>query len=206
MAVTNKAASVLARLKNQTKQQHINYQICLQLFIQEEFLRRLSVSKFKDNMILKGGMFIYTLTDFDSRPTKEIDFLVKNLSNDPTMIMNTMSEICKVPTGNDYIDIEVVNSEQITLEKKYPGVKTRFMAHISNVRIPFSIDIGIDDVITPGPILRRIPTRLDGFDEPEIYTYSLESTIAEKLDAILQRMETTSRMKDFYDIFYLSGI
>lgn len=122
------------------------------------------------------------------------------------MIMNTMSEICKVPTGNDYIDIEVVNSEQITLEKKYPGVKTRFMAHISNVRIPFSIDIGIDDVITPGPILRRIPTRLDGVDEPEIYTYSLESTIAEKLDAILQRMETTSRMKDFYDIFYLSGI
>lgn len=99
-----------------------------------------------------------------------------------------------------------MTTEQITLDKKYPGVKTKFLAQISNVRIPFSIDIGIDDVIIPGPLLCLIPTRLDGFEEPEIYTYSLESTIAEKLDAILQRMETTSRMKDFYDIFYLSGI
>jgi hypothetical protein len=85
-------------------------------------------------------------------------------------------------------------------------VKTKLEGHINNIRVPFSIDIGIDDVIIPSPIIRKISTRLEGFTQPEICTYSLESTIAEKLDAILQRMETTSRMKDFFDIYYLSNM
>ena len=81
-----------------------------------------------------------------------------------------------------------------------------FMGHINNVRVPFSVDVGIDDIIVPDAMVRRLSTRLDGFESPEIYTYSLESTISEKLDAILQRMETTSRMKDFFDIYYLSSV
>lgn len=206
MAVKDIAASVLAKLRNQAIQERINYQICLQLFVQEEFLRRLSHSAYKDKMVLKGGMFIYTLTAFKSRPTRDIDFLVTRLTNDPVGIRNVMEDICAVPTENDFITINVIDTEQITLEKKYPGVKTRLLGKINNVRIPFPIDIGIDDVIVPDAVLRGITTRLEGFEKPEIFTYSLESTIAEKVDAILQRMETTSRMKDFYDIFYLSGI
>ena len=206
MAVKNISASVLARLRNQAIQENLNYQLCLQLFVQEEFLRRLSRSPYKENMVLKGGMFIYTLTEFKSRPTRDIDFLVKRLSNDPDGIRKVMEEICAVPTENEFITIEVVGTEQITLEKKYPGVKTRLLGKINNVRIPFSIDIGIDDVIVPDAVVRKITTRLSDFEMPEIYTYSLESTIAEKVDAILLRMETTSRMKDFYDIYYLSGI
>ena len=206
MAVKDKAASVLARLRNQAIHEKMNYQLCLQLFVQEEFLRRLSHSEYKDKMVLKGGMFIYTLTDFKSRPTRDIDFLVQRLSNDPDEIRNVMEEICAAPTENDFITLDVIGTEQITLEKKYPGVKTRLMGKISNVQLPFSIDIGIDDVIVPNAIVRSITTRLDDFEMPKILTYSLESTIAEKVDAILQRMETTSRMKDFYDIYYLSGI
>ena len=206
MAVKNISASVLARLRNQANQENLNFQLCLQLFVQEEFLRRLSRSPYKKNLVLKGGMFIYTLTAFKSRPTRDIDFLVKRLSNDPDGIRKVMEEICAVSTENDFIKIEVIGTEQITLEKKYPGIKTRLLGKINNVRIPFSVDIGIDDVIVPDAVIRRITTRLDGFEMPEIFTYSLESTIAEKVDAILQRMETTSRMKDFYDIYYLSGI
>ena len=78
MAVKNISASVLARLRNQAIQENLNYQLCLQLFVQEEFLRRLSRSPYKENMVLKGGMFIYTLTAFKSRPTRDIDFLVKD--------------------------------------------------------------------------------------------------------------------------------
>ena len=192
MAVKNQAASALARLKNQAKTEGINYQVCLQLFFQEEFLRRLSHSKYKDNLVLKGGMFIYTLTAFDSRPTRDMDFL--------------MSEICVVQTENSYILLEVISTEQITLEKKYPGVKTKIMGRINNIRVPFSVDVGIDDIIVPEPLVRSLSTRLEGFEPPEIYTYSLESTISEKFDAILQRMETTSRMKDFFDIYYLSSV
>jgi hypothetical protein len=72
------------------------------------------------------------------------------------------------------------------------------------VRVPFNVDIGVGDVIVPNAQRRNIQTQLDGYEKPEILTYSLESTIAEKFDAILQRFELTGRMKDFYDIYYLS--
>jgi predicted nucleotidyltransferase component of viral defense system len=206
MAVTNVAASVLARLKNQSKEEGIPFQVTLQLFAQEEFLRKLSKSQYVDNLILKGGMFIYTLTEFDSRPTRDIDFLLKNLHGSMENIEQTMKNICQIDIGNDFITLKVLKTETITADMEYPGVKTAFMANIGKVKIPFSIDVGIDDVIVPEPIKRSIITRLPEFKSPEILTYSLESTIAEKFDSILKRMDGTSRMKDFYDIFYLSGI
>ena len=206
MAIKNMAASVLTRLKNQSKEEGIPFQMVLQLFAQEEFLRKLSLSQYADNLILKGGMFIYTLTEFDSRPTRDIDFLIKNLHGSLENIEHIMRDICNISTGNDFITIEVLGTETISVDKKYPGIKTSFMGSIGKVRIPFSIDVGIDDVIVPDPIKRMIITRLPDFVSPEVYTYSLESTIAEKFDAILQRMAGTSRMKDFYDIYYLSGI
>ena len=75
---------------------------------------------------------------------------------------------------------------------------------IKNTRTPFSIDFGIGDIVVPKPEKRKIPTQLDGFTQPEISTYSLESTIAEKFDAIITRFEFTSLMKDFYDIYYIA--
>ena len=206
MAVKNKAVSTLARLRNQAKEEGISYQMCLQLFFQEEFLRRLSHSKYRDNLVLKGGMLIYTLTAFDSRPTRDMDFLIRSLSNDPDNIRAVMENICATYTENEYIILRVTGTEPITLEKKYPGVKTKLIGCINNVRVPFSVDIGIGDIIVPDAMVRQLSTRLEGFEVPEICTYSLESTISEKFDAILQRMETTSRMKDFFDIYYLSSV
>ena len=198
------AASILARLKNQAKETGLSYQMCLQLFCQEEFLRRLSLSQYNSNFVLKGGLFIYTLTEFQSRATQDIDFLMLQLSNDIDKVKGVVEEISRVPTANDYITIEVVNAEKITPDKEYQGVSVKFIGHIKQVKIPFSIDIGMDDVIVPKAVKRCIKTRLTDFEEPEVYTYSLESTIAEKFDAILKRMEATSRMKDFFDIYYLS--
>lgn len=202
----DRGASVLARLKAQSKETGLNYQSCLQLFAQEEFLRRLGMSKYAKNLILKGGMFLYTLTNFEGRPTMDIDFMLRQLTNDLSEMEHVMRKICETDTGNDFISIEVLGTEEITPEKEYPGVKVKLRALIKNVRIPFSIDIGVDDVIVPGAVQRKVSARLPGFQEPEIYTYSLESTIAEKFDAILKRMTATSRMKDFYDIYYLSHL
>lgn len=143
MAIKNMAASVLTRLRNQAKKAGINFQTGLQLFFQEEFLRRLSKSQYRDNMILKGGMFIYTLTEFDSRPTRDMDFMIQRLSNDLNNIQKTMEEICAVETENDFVLLQVKGTEQITVDKKYPGVKTKLEGHINNVRVPFSIDVGI---------------------------------------------------------------
>ena len=199
-------ASILARLKNQAKSSNLSYQICLQLFCQEEFLRRLSLSKYGFNFVLKGGLFIYTLTDFNSRATQDIDFLMRQLSNNLSDIKMIMEDIIAVSTGNEYIKIEVVGLGEITPDKEYHGVNVKFCGYMKNIRIPFSIDIGIDDVVVPGAVKRSLKTQLNDFSKPEVYTYSLESTIAEKFDAILKRMEGTSRMKDFFDIYYLSSM
>lgn len=206
MAMKDIAASILARLKNQAKETGLSYQMCLQLFCQEEFLRRLSLSKYNSNFVLKGGLFIYTLTEFQSRATQDIDFLMRQLSNDIDKVKGVIEEIIQIPTANDYIKIEVVNAGIITPDKEYQGVSVKFIGRIKQVKIPFSIDIGMNDVIVPKAVKRCIKTRLTDFEAPEVYTYSLESTIAEKFDAILKRMEATSRMKDFFDIYYLSSM
>ena len=201
---TDRAASVLARLRNKAKENGISYQQCLQLFFQEEFLRKLSASPYKDNLILKGGLFIYTLTNFESRATVDVDFMLRGLSNDMARMDEIIAEILAVPTGNDFITFKALPTEPIAANRKYHGVSTQITGYIKNVRVPFSVDIGVGDVIVPSAKERTIKTQLDDFDAPQIMTYSLESTIAEKLDAILQRFELTGRMKDFYDIYYLS--
>jgi len=198
------AASVLAKLKNKAKEKGISYQQCLQLFFQEEFLRKLSASKYRDNFVLKGGLFIYTLTNFESRATVDVDFLLRGISNDMRRMDEIIADILSVPTGNDFITFKAKPTEPIAEHRKYHGVSTQITGYIKNIRVPFNVDVGVGDVIIPSAETRVIRTQLDHFDAPEIVTYSLESTVAEKLDAILQRFELTGRMKDFYDIYYLS--
>lgn len=202
--MADRASSVLARLKNKAKETGRSYQLCLQLFCQEEFLRKLEKSKYADNFVLKGGLFIYSITDFDSRVTVDVDFLLRKLPNTPEQIQAILVEIISVDTGNDFITFEIKDVSPIAVAKKYAGIGASLVAHIKNTRTPFSIDFGVGDVIVPKQEKRAIPTQLDDFDSPTINTYSLETTIAEKLDAILDLMEFSSRMKDYYDIYYLA--
>ena len=199
------AASVLARLKNKSKESGRSYQLCLQLFCQEEFLRRLEKSDYSDNFVLKGGLFIYSLTEFDSRVTVDIDFLLKSLPNTPEQLRAILERIISVDTGNEFITFEIKSVLPISVAKKYAGISASLVAHIKNTRTPFSIDFGVGDVIVPKQEKLKIPTQLNDFSSPMINTYSLETTIAEKIDAILSLMEFSSRMKDYYDIYYLAN-
>lgn len=198
------AASVLAKLRNKAKASGISYQQCLQLFMQEEFLRKLSKSGYDDCLVLKGGLFIYTLTNFESRATIDVDFLLRNFSNSIEDVKELVENIINTPTGNDYIIMVAKGFEEISPQRKYHGISAQIIGQIKNVRVPFNVDIGVGDVIVPKAEQRTINTQLPDFEMPVIKTYSLESTIAEKFDAILQRFELTGRMKDFYDIYYLS--
>lgn len=199
------AASVLARLKNKAAATGRSHQLCMQLFCQEEFLRRLEKSKYAENLVLKGGLFVYAVTDFDSRVTVDVDFLLRKIPNTPEQVQAVLEEIIAVPTENDFVTFEIKSVGPIAVTKKYAGVGASLVARIKNTRTPFSIDIGVGDVIVPKQEKRQIPTQLEGFDAPMINTYSLETTIAEKLDAILNLMEFSSRMKDYYDIYYLAN-
>ena len=198
------AVSVLARLRNKAKTSGVSYQQCLQLFVQEEFLRKLSKSDCDDYLVLKGGLFIYTLTNFESRATIDADFLLRNFSNSIENVKELINKIINTPTGNDYILMTAKGFEEISPQRKYHGISAQIIGKIKNVRVPFNVDIGVGDVIVPEAEKRKINTQLSDFEAPIIKTYSLESTIAEKFDAILQRFELTGRMKDFYDIYYLA--
>jgi len=200
----NIGASVLAKLKNKAKASGVSYQQCLQLFFQEEFLRRLSKSQYNENLILKGGLLIYTLINFESRATIDVDFLLRHWSNTIDDVKRMIEEIINTPTGNDFIEMSAKGYEEISPQRKYKGVSTQIIGRIKNVRVPFNVDIGVGDIIVPRAEMRKFNTQLPDFEAPEINTYSLESTIAEKFDAILQRFELTGRMKDFYDIYYLA--
>ena len=199
------ATSVLARLKNKAAESGRSYQLCLQLFCQEEFLRRLEKSKYAENLVLKGGLFIYSLTDFDSRVTLDVDFLLRRIPNTPEQLKAILEEIIVTDTGNDFITFEIRDVAPIAVAKKYAGIGASLLAKIKNTKTPFGIDFGVGDVIVPKQEKRKIPTQLDDFDAPMVNTYSLETTIAEKLDAILSLMEFSSRMKDYYDLYYLAN-
>ena len=199
------AASVLARLKNKAKESGRSYQLCLQLFCQEEFLRRLEKSQYAENLVLKGGLFIYSVTDFDSRVTVDVDFLLRKVPNTPEQLQTVIETIISTPAGNDFVTFEIKDIAPIAVAKKYAGIGVSLVARIKNTKTPFSIDFGVGDVIVPKQEKRKIPTQLDGFTTPTVNTYSLETTIAEKIDAILSLMEFSSRMKDYYDIYYLAN-
>ena len=199
------AASVLARLKNKAAASGRSHQLCLQLFCQEEFLRRLEKSKYAENFVLKGGLFVYAVTDFDSRVTVDVDFLLRKVPNTPEQVKAVLEEIVAVQTGNDFVMFEIRAVAPITAAKKYTGISASIVARIKNTRTPFSIDFGVGDIIVPKSEKREIPTQLDDFVAPMVNTYSIETTVAEKTDAILSLMEFSSRMKDYYDIYYLAN-
>jgi predicted nucleotidyltransferase component of viral defense system len=130
--------------------------------------------------------------------------LLKNHSNEISSVERMVKLILEEKTANDFTTIAIRNIERISEIKEYHGIRVNLVGHINKTRTPFSIDIGVGDTIVPSAIKRTIPAILEDFNKPTILTYSLESTVSEKFDAIMRFMETTGRMKDFYDIYYLA--
>jgi predicted nucleotidyltransferase component of viral defense system len=201
----DQAASVLVKLRNKSLESGRSYQLCMQLFCQEELLRRIASSPYADKFVLKGGMFIYVLTEFSSRVTVDVDFLVQDNRLNRNEFLNVVEEILNISTGNNFIIFTITNIRPIAVNEKSAGVGVSLIAKIKNTKTYLSIDFGFDDVITPETLKLVLPTQLSGYDSPSILAYSIETTIAEKLDAILKLMEFSSRMKDYYDIFYLAN-
>jgi len=202
--VVDVGASVIARLKRRAAKDGLQLQLLLNLFCQEEFLRRIQNSRYCNNLVLKGGFLLYTISGYASRPTMDADYLLKNRSNEMGEVEKMVTEIIKSPSDTAFLCMEIKNLEVIAEHKQYNGIRVNLMGFINKTRTPFSVDFGIGDVVVPPPSKRQLPVLLPGFEQPEVLTYSLESLIAEKFDAIISRMELTSRMKDFYDIYYLA--
>lgn len=202
--MADKARSILDRLKAKARNKDKSFQLLLQLFCQEEFLRRVQHCKYNKNLVLKGGLYLYSLSNFEGRPTMDIDFELQQYLNSITDIEHMIKDIISVETGNNYVKFNIVRITPIAEQRKYNGVRIKMIGNIKNTRTPFNIDLGVGDIIVPKPEKKNVPTQLNDFEEPEVLCYSLESTVAEKFDAVISRMELSSRMKDYYDLFYLA--
>ena len=202
--VHNIGQSVLSKLKNKAINEGVAFQQLLTLFLQDEFIRRLSQNEYRDKLILKGGFLLYALSDFASRPTIDADYLLSDYPNKVESILSLVHAILLGKTGNDYIRIEVRDVEKINEINEYHGIRIYLLGQIEKTKTPFYIDFGIGDVIVPFEVKRTIPVLLEGFEQISIFTYSIESIISEKFDAMISYMEANGRMKDFYDVYTLA--
>ncbi|MED0656314.1 nucleotidyl transferase AbiEii/AbiGii toxin family protein [Anoxybacillus ayderensis] len=202
--VKNIPASVSERLKNIAKQSGKTFDLILLLYFQERLLYRLSISSYRDKFVLKGGLFLFSLTQFKSRPTKDIDFLAKQISNDIKYIKAVFESICALTVEEDGVEFDVngMTVERIKEGANYEGVRIKVPASLGKIRKQLQLDIGFGDVIIPKPKEMKYPTLLN-MNPPEIQVYSTYSVIAEKFEAMISLSVINSRMKDFYDVFTL---
>ena len=202
--IKNTAASVHQRLLNKAKQASRPFNELLQHFAIERFIFRLSKSPHADRFILKGALMFSMWIGAASRPTMDIDLLGK-IDNRLDVIVAAMKDACgmDVKTDGMSFNAETVTAARITEDAEYEGVRVRVHGGLGNVRVSLQIDIGFGDVIVPGPSKVVYPALLD-FPAPKLNGYTMESTIAEKFQAMVKLGVLNSRMKDFYDIWVLS--
>lgn len=204
--IQNTAASVHQRLLNKAKETARPFNELLQYFAIERFIYRLSKSPHADRFILKGALMFSAWAGPGFRPTMDIDLLGK-IDNSLAMIVTAIKDTCEmevVPDGMDFHP-ETVTAARITEGAEYEGVRCRVRGGLGKARIVLQIDIGFGDVIVPGPRKVVYPALLD-FPPPELNGYTMESTIAEKFQAMVKLGILNSRMKDFYDIWFLSSL
>ncbi|MBQ8053944.1 MAG: nucleotidyl transferase AbiEii/AbiGii toxin family protein [Lachnospiraceae bacterium] len=199
------AESVKARLKNKAVKDGRTFQDLLIAYGLERTLYRISISPYKENFTLKGGIFLYALFGGNyERTTTDIDFLAERISNDENELKYVFSEIFRLDAEDPlYYDLNTLKAVRITEFKEYHGVNISITAFLDRTRIPVSIDIGFGDVIYPGRTIIAFPTVLSE-ESPELYSYSLSTSIAEKFEAIVSLAYDNSRFKDFYDIYVLA--
>ncbi len=198
------AASVRQRLLNRSREEKRPFQELLQYYAMERFLYRLSQSDHSDCFILKGALMLRIWDAPQTRPTMDIDMLGRT-NNDIDAILAQIREILEQPVKDDGMVFQPASlqTEPITEDADYQGVRVRFIGELNRARVNMQLDIGFGDVVHPEADRADFPTLLDS-PAPELLCYSRESTIAEKFQAMVYLGELNSRMKDFYDIWLLS--
>lgn len=202
--IKDKAASVKARLLNISRKEKLDFDALLLRYFQERFLYRLMLSEFSDNFILKGGFLLLCLRMPWSRPTKDVDFLVRGLKNTSSEFERIFKRIAQL-SWNDGVsfDPSSVSAERIIVHNEYKGVRLKIIANLGKAKKILQFDIGFGNSIWPEPGWIEFPTLLEE-DQPNLKVYPVEAIVAEKFEIMLKREMLNSRMKDFYDIYSLS--
>ena len=171
-------------------------------YFMERFLERISLSKYNNNFVLKGGMLVASMLGLDSRATMDIDTSVFSIPLTVESAKNLIEEIAKIDI-DDNVSFEVTDAEEIMEEHDYHGVRIKLIANFGTFKQPIKIDISTGDVITPSAVEYNYKLMLEDRSIP-LLSYNLETLLAEKLETIIARSTANTRMRDFYDIYLLS--
>lgn len=196
--------SVHQLLLNKARDSGRPFNEVLQYYAMEKFLLRMSKLPNAEDFVLKGALLLRATGISELRPTRDIDVL-KYGSSAITDIEEIFRECCNTNIEGDGLEFNPnsVEGEEIREQEAYDGIRIKVRGKLGNARITIQIDLGFGDVITPEPLWIEYPTILDE-DTPRIRAYTLESSIAEKYQAMVNLDMANSRMKDFYDIYFLS--
>ena len=199
--------SVRARLLNISKAygEKDGFMKLLVRYLHERLIYRISVSKYRENFFLKGGSLLFAYNGMKGRPTQDIDFLAAKISRDAAHLMEIFAEICQIECEEDGVifDAASIRTAEITQERKYPGTRVIIVAHLDTIVQQISADIGFGDVIVPAPVDLDYPVFLDTTPPISIKAYSLETVVAEKFHAMVEKDTENSRMKDFFDCYQI---
>lgn len=196
------AVQLKALVKNKSNGNSNKANILIRNYAMERFLERVSLSKYRDNFVLKGGMLIAHYVGLDNRTTMDIDTTIKNYNLSQKDIIIMIEEIVTIEL-NDSMIFEIKDIDDIMDEHEYPGIRVKLECRLQNTRIPLKIDISTGDVITPKEINYTYKLM---FEDRSIHilAYNIETVLAEKLETIITRDVVNTRIRDFYDVAVLS--
>lgn len=187
------------KAKKLSCEKNIDYYELLQRFMFERILERISISKYNDNFILKGGLLLSAIFGIDNRATKDMDTTVKGLDVSEEIMVNILNEILSINL-NDGVKFALINITNIREGNEYGGNKYHIVGRFQNMRVNLEIDISTGDKVTPRELKYKYPLIFSD-KEITISSYNIETILAEKIETVLKRGIYNSRMKDFYDIY-----
>ena len=195
------AKSLMDKSRKLAASYNITVNEVLQNYMFERILERLSLSKYKNNFILKGGLLLSSIMGIDTRTTMDMDTCIKGIDLTEKQLYEVLKEILNIDV-EDNVNFEIKNSKPIREEDTYGGLRYNVVAKFDNIRVDLSIDIATGDLITPREI--EYDYKMVFEDRYlKIMTYNIESIIAEKFQTVVARGILNSRMKDYYDLYYL---
>lgn len=197
-------AQLKGRIKSLAQKNHADARILMRIFMMDRFLERVSVSPYRDHFIIKGGILVTSLIGVTLRSTMDIDASIKNEELSEEHLLRMLTEISAIDL-DDGITFRVKRAEQIMDEMEYPGIRVAMEAALGPMPIPLKLDISTGDVITPREIRYDYKLLTEDRSIP-LWSYNLETILAEKLQTVLARGVLNTRMRDFYDIHELSRI
>ena len=204
-AITNIGKSVREKLFHISMREGYEFEKLLIRYLHERFIYRMSISPYRNNFMLKGGSLLYAYNGLKNRPTKDMDFLAEQISNDQEYIKHVVAEISQIPCKEDGVvfDSLTITADSIMEEQRYEGIRISIAGHLDKIVQTISFDIGFGDVVIPSPVEIDYPVFLDTMPPISILAYSLETVIAEKFQTMIVRDTENSRMKDFFDCYQL---